>query len=67
MMSINGAKELQNSSLWREVESEIDYRVHSLMQTLLTCPVERLESVRIQITCLNELKQMPTTVIDREK
>jgi hypothetical protein len=67
MMTVTGAKELQNSSLWREVESEIDHRVAALLQSLMTCKPDELESTRTRIQCLNELKNLPTTVIEREQ
>ena len=66
-MTIVGAKELINSSLWKEVESELQHRADSLMQSLMTCPVEDLAEIRIKILALGELANLPQTVIEREE
>lgn len=65
-MEIEAAKELMNSSLWREVEKEVDFRVSCLMNTLMSCPPEELEATRIRIRALKELKAIPKSVIERE-
>jgi hypothetical protein len=67
MMDPNAAKELINSSLWKEVQSEIEYRVRSEMERLLSCDEKDILLVRTRIRCLQELSQLPTTVIEREK
>jgi hypothetical protein len=66
MMDISAAKELKNSSLWREVEKEIDFRVNTLMKKLLTCETKDLMEVRTKIQALEECKNIPTTVIERD-
>jgi hypothetical protein len=61
------AKELNNSSLWREVEKEIDYRVQMLMESLMSCPAEDLLNIRTRVEALKELKTIPTQVIERDE
>ena len=67
MMDPIAAKELKNSSLWKEVEKEIDYRVRCDMEKLLTCDEKELLAVRTRIRCLKELSKIPETVIEREQ
>jgi hypothetical protein len=67
MMDIRAAKELKNSSLWKEVENEIEYRIRSEMERLLSCEDNDILAVRTRIRCLKELSKMPETVIEREQ
>ena len=66
MMDIVAAKELKNSSLWREVEKEIDHRVSALKNELITCQDEDLIRIRTKILTYEDLKNMPETVIERD-
>jgi hypothetical protein len=66
MMELIAAKELKNSSLWREVEKEIDYRVNALKNELITCKDEDLIRIRTKILTYEDLKNMPETVIERD-
>jgi hypothetical protein len=66
MMDIVAAKELKNSSLWKEVENEIDFRVSALKNQLITCKDEDLITIRTKILTYEDLKNMPETVIERD-
>lgn len=66
MMDIRAAKELQNSSLWTEVQKEIDHRVNALKNELITCKDEDLVRIRTKILTYEDLKNMPETVIERD-
>lgn len=66
MMDLVAAKELRSSSLWREVEKEIDFRVNALKNQLITCKDGDLISIRTKILTFEDLKNMPETVIERD-
>lgn len=66
MMDLRSAHELVNSSLWKAVEKEIDYRVNALKNELITCRDEDLVRIRTKILTYEDLKNMPATVIERD-
>jgi hypothetical protein len=66
MMDIGAAKELQNSSLWTQVQKEIDHRVNALKNELITCEDKDLVRIRTKILTYEDLRNLPETVIERD-
>jgi hypothetical protein len=66
MMDIVAAKELKNSSLWEQVEKEIDFRVNALKNELITCKDIDLVRIRTKILTYEDLRNLPETVIERD-
>ena len=67
MMTEQQAQELRNSSLWKYVCSELEYRISCKMEMLTTCNQQDLPYIQNKIKSLVELKQLPESVIEREK
>jgi hypothetical protein len=66
MMTIEKAQELHSSDLWTHVIGELNFRIDLEMQTLRTAPLEKVSSIQQKISILEELKNLPQDVIDRE-
>ena len=66
-MTEQQAQELRNSSLWKYVCGELEYRISCKMEVLTTCNQQDLPYIQNKIKSLVELKQLPESVIEREK
>lgn len=66
-MNLEQAQEVRNSSLWKYISDELDYRILSKTSELMTCSLTKIESLRDIIKTLEEIKRLPDDVVDREK
>lgn len=67
MMNIEQARELQQSLMWGGVVEELDKKIFHIMQKLKTCTPEELKNLQFEINCYENLKRLPTDVIEREE
>lgn len=65
-MNVEQAKELHSSVLWEELCKEIDNRIKFEEGKLRSCLPEQLKYIQTKILALEELKRIPTDLIDRE-
>ena len=65
-MSLDLAKELRNSRLWKGVVAELDMRISLKLNELRNCSPEELQLTQRDIAKLEEFKRLPEDVIDRE-
>ncbi len=66
-MTPEQAKELQQTILWTEFCKEIDKRVSYNLTQLTVVEPEGLIAVQKQISVLQQVKNIPQDVIDREE
>ena len=66
-MSLEKAKELRNTDIWKEVCRELDYRISMLAQQLRICSLEEVRDKQIRIALLEEIKNLPEVIINREE
>lgn len=67
MMTIEQAKELQQSLMWGGVVEELDKKIFHITEKLKTCTPEELKSLQFEINCYASLKRLPQDIIDREE
>lgn len=65
-MDKRSAKELIQTILWKEYCEEIDARIESTIRQLKSCNPDQLVRYQSRITFLEEAKNIPQDVIDRE-
>lgn len=66
-MEVEKAKEIRSSQNWAEVCKELDLRINNLMQQLKICAKDQLEKIQDKIKAYEEVKRLPTDVIEREE
>lgn len=66
-MTPEQAKALRSSESWSYFCKEIDMRVATIKEQLISCRTEDLEALQLRARILNEVKRMPDDVIDREE
>jgi len=66
-MTKGQAEEIKNSSAWKYLSEEIEYRIECALKELRSCAPERLMEVQKRIQGLDEILQIPDSVIDREE
>jgi len=67
MMTLEQARELRYSSLWKHVKLELDHRLFCKMNELKKCEQESLPLIQAQIVQLEEFIRLPEDVIEREE
>lgn len=66
-MNIEIAREIQSSGNWSEVCGELDLWIQSEVSKLKFCVPEQLEGIQKTIAILEQVKNLPQVVIDREQ
>ncbi len=66
-MELEKARELKHSTLWLEVEKELNEKIAVEIQKLRSCEKDELERLQTRIELLEEIKRLPQDVIDREE
>ena len=66
MMNLGQAQEIRNSTMWKHVCGELDYRITALLNELRKCRTEDVWEYQRHIAYLEELKKLPDDVVDRE-
>lgn len=66
-MTRDQAEEVKNSQAWKYLQAEITYRIDCTLQSLKTCKPEFLTETQKRIQGLEEILQIPDSVIDREE
>jgi len=57
---------IKESTQWKKIVEELEYRIDCEHQNLLTVSKDGLEMCQIRIQELTKLKNLPQDVIDRE-
>jgi len=65
-MNLLQAQEIRNSTGWKHVCIELDYRINALLNELRKCKAEEVYGIQNHIAHLEELKKLPDDVVDRE-
>lgn len=66
MLDLEKAKELQSSLMWGGVVEELDKKIFHITQKLKTCTPEELKTLQFEINCYENLKRLPSDIVDRE-
>jgi len=66
-MSLEKAQEINNTSIWKDIVGEIDFRIESCLEKLKSCPEQDLGELQTRIRILESVKNLPDDVIDREE
>ena len=67
MMTEQQAKSTRNSEAWAWVVNELDHRIAASMSNLMNCESSGLVRLQQRIKLLEEMKQLPDSVIQREE
>jgi len=67
MMSLEMAKEIRSSLMWKSIVAELDAKVEYEVAKLKTCKPEEVLSIQAKIGALEALTRLPADVIDREE
>lgn len=65
-MTAEQAKDIQSSSMWKNIVEEIDSRVKFESQKLKTCKPEDLLLIQAKISVFEQITRLPGDVLDRE-
>ena len=65
-MELEQAREIRNSSIWAWIECELDYRIKAYERELRYVNPDKLVAVQEKIQALEELKDLPNSVVERE-
>ena len=66
MLNLEGAREINTSSIWAKIVDEIDYRIQCELNLLKSAPIEKVPYIQQKIATLESLKKLPQDVIERE-
>lgn len=61
------AMELSTSVMWKGVCEELDTKIRAKLNQLKFCNKEELEGLQLEIRTLEEVKNLPKDVVDREE
>ena len=64
-MDVERAKEIQTSSMWKDVCKEIDLRVDCETKKLRNCKPEDLLLIQARIDVFEQVTRLPGDVVDR--
>lgn len=65
-MNIEKAQELNNSSMWQEVQAELTTLMLAELSKLRTCKPEEVIKIQTRVDTIEFLKNLPTVIIERE-
>ena len=60
-------RSIPQTQVWEQIVFEIDRRIRNEMESLTMCAPQDLTKIQERIRALNELKQMPEQVVNREE
>lgn len=66
-MTIEQAQEIDSSSMWATVVSELDFRIKAEEQKLRHCQLDQLREIQLKIRFLEEIKMLPKDVKERQQ
>ena len=65
-LSVEKAKELRNSKMWEEFQSELDVMVEAARGSMEADGKEKFDYWQARIKALKEVKKLPENVIERD-
>ena len=65
-MTAERAKEIQGSTLWKDLVAEMDIRIAYETSKLRSCTPEELQLIQARIDIFETVTRLPDDVIDRE-